>query len=427
MYYESNHIICGIDPHKKRFTSVILNFRNERIVDTRTFDNDRYGYSEFVEWLSEKKCSEVVIEISNNFWYAIYYELKKQGFAVHAVSPSKVPRKRKKSDRNDAAWIALMYAKGLVEESYVPSETIRKLRNLVRMRRMLVNESTSYKNRVQSLLSAARLDLKSVFSDVFGVSGLRVLRALVVAGKAEALRVAPEKKRNKLREVLDRAYLKHLDRETILVLLMELDRVKEAITRVESMIARVIESDNELKKQVEILMTIPGVSMVIATTVIAEVGDFKRFSDEKQIGGYSGLVPYLNVSNGKQWGRGITKRGSPYLRHALTEAAGSIVRTKSPKSLYIFYYNIMKRRGYKVALVALARKLLVIMHAMMIKGEPYREVSNNQLITRKLKRIEAYARRYEKMIRVEVSELRRMLETFKSSEVEYEEGAASFS
>ena len=69
----------------------------------KSFDNDRYGYESLTAWLLENDCSEVVIEISNNFWYVIYYELKRQGFVVHAVSPSKVPKKRKKSDKNDAA------------------------------------------------------------------------------------------------------------------------------------------------------------------------------------------------------------------------------------------------------------------------------------------------------------------------------------
>ena len=113
-------------------------------------------------------CNEVVIETSNNFWYAIYDCLKKHGFSVHAVSTSQVPRKRKKSDKHDAAWITLMYAKGLVEESYVLDESIRKLRNLIRIQRKLVDESTSHKNRVQSLLSVARLDLKCVFSTSLG-------------------------------------------------------------------------------------------------------------------------------------------------------------------------------------------------------------------------------------------------------------------
>ena len=372
-------------------------------------------------------CSEVVIETSNNFWYAIYDCLKKHGFSVHAVSPSQVPRKRKKSDKHDAAWIALMYAKGLVEESYVPDENIRKLRNLIRIRRKLVDESTSHKNRVQSLLSAARLDLKRVFSDIFGVSGMRVLKALIAGDADDAIRVAPAKKREVLMEVLSGAYLESLDKDLILVLLTEIERINEAISRIEMMIARVVDSDERIKKQVEILISIPGVDMITAATVIAEIGDFERFIDGKQIASYSGLVPRINESNGKQWGRGITKRGSPYLRHVLTEAAGSIVRTKASKSLYLFYYNIMKRRGHKVALVALARKLLVVMHALVMKGEKYRDASKSQLITRKLKRIEAYARRYEKMIRVEINELRRMLEIFKSGGVEDIVGAASFS
>ena len=246
-------------------------------------------------------CSEVVIETSNNFWYAIYDWLKKHGFLVHAVSPSQVPRKRKKSDKHDAAWIALMYAKKLVEESYVPDESIRKLRNLIRVRRKLVEESTSHKNRVQSLLSAARLDLKCVFSDVFGVSGMKVLKALIVDGVDDAIRVAPAKKRGMLREVLDRAYLANLDNDLVLVLLTEIERINEAIRRIEMMIARVIDSDERIKKQVEILISIPGVDMITAATVIAEIGDFRRFIDGKQIASYSGLVPRINESNGKQW------------------------------------------------------------------------------------------------------------------------------
>jgi len=242
--------ICGIDPHKKRFTSVILNFVNESIISVRTFSNDRYGYNELAEWLSENMCSEVVIETSNNFWYAIYDCLKKHGFSVHAVSPSQVPRKRKKSDKHDAAWIALMYAKGLVEESYVPDENIRKLRNLIRIRRKLVDENTSHKNRVQSLLSAARLDLKRVFSDIFGVSRMRVLKALIAGDADDAIRVAPAKKREVLMEVLSGAYLESLDKDLILVLLTKIERINEVISRIEMMIVRVVDSDERIKRQV---------------------------------------------------------------------------------------------------------------------------------------------------------------------------------
>jgi len=166
------------------------------------------------------------------------------------------------------------------------------------------------------------------------------MRALIAGDADDEIRVAPAKKR----KVLSGAYLESLDKDLILVLLTEIERINKAISRIEMMIARVIDSDERIKGQVRILISILGVDMITATTIIAEIGDFERFIDGKQITSYFGLVPRINEANGKQGSRD-NEAGSPYLKHVLTEAAGSIVRTKASKSLYLFYYNIMKRRG----------------------------------------------------------------------------------
>ena len=389
-----NFKICGVDPHKRRFTAVIINSDNGTVIDEQTLSNNRNGTLKLAHWLTEENCREVVIEISNNFWYTLYHELVDLGFKVHAVSPSKVPRKHKKSDRLDAAWTALMFAKKLVDESYVPDATIRKLRSLVRLRRKLVEERTSYKNMVHALLSSVRLDLKSVFSDIFGVSGMRVLVQLAIGEVGNIIETVPTRKQEILRTVLREAYINKLDREALLLILDNIKRLNDAISQVEMIITEMITENDELKRILEILMSIRGVNLMTAATVIAEVGDFERFETEKQIAGWSGLVPATKESNKKQWGRGITKRGSPYLRHALTEAAGSIVRSGTPTELYRFYRRVMLRSGHKVALVALARKLLTVMYILVIRGRYYKE-GEDRLYSRKLKRVEELRRGYK--------------------------------
>ena len=112
------------------------------------------------------------------------------------------------------------------------------------------------------------------------------MRALIAGDADDEIRVAPAKKR----KVLSGAYLESLDKDLILVLLTEIERINEAISRIEMMIARVVDSDERIKKQVEILISIPGVDMITAATVIAEIGDFERFIDGKQIASYSCLL-----------------------------------------------------------------------------------------------------------------------------------------
>ena len=190
-------------------------------------------------------------------------------------------------------------------------------------------------------------------------------------------------RRNVLAETIPRAE----DPQEKRKLIEESREVNRRIKELEEVIAAYVDTHSSIKAMVERIMTIPGISLVTAATIVAEVGDFTRFPDKKQISGWAGVVPRTRESAGVQRGYGITKRGSPYLRHALHEVANVIILRKEPKELYAFYWRVRRRSGKYKAITALAHKVLIVLWGMMTTGSNLEMDSNmRRLYNRKLKR-----------------------------------------
>ena len=368
--------VCGIDPHKKMCAAVVIQDKPIETLAQLKFENNRQGLDRLLKTLTETDCNTVVIETTNTFWQGISRALMQRGYNVIPISPQTVPKKSEKNDFLDASWLAITYLDERVKEAYFAPPAIQKLRSLLRTRHMLVRTRTMYKNRLKAELSRAGLHLSNVVTDVFGKRGTLILKALATEGidgirAIEDNSVLPKDVYVNLLKALDKAFMENFDAQVITVLLLSIENLNKTIKMIDGFVNELLHNEPELLKTVKLIMTIPGIALTTATTVVAEVGDFRRFASGKKIAKWAGLVPRMRESGGKTYYGRITKRGSPFVRWILYEAATSITTTKKPARLYEFYRRIAIRRGTKIARVALARKLLVTIHAMVVKDEQY--------------------------------------------------------
>ena len=383
MMKDNNNIkVCGIDPHKRKCQAVILSIdQDHHTVAAKTelrFDNNLTGALELLKLLRDADCNRVVIENSNNFAYALYEFLREAKVHVELVGPSRVPAKHKKSDRVDAEWLALMYSRSMVSLDYVPTKEIRQLRDLLRLRSLLVRARTMLKNNVHANLTRGTFDISKIVSDAFGKRGFEILEMLSLASVGvhdydDALLRLPKAVIEKYKDAVNNSFIAQINGVTLGVALGIIKALNEGIKELEDTIAQHILEHEELKRMVELIMTIPGIGLIVATTIVAEVGDFSRFGSKKELAAWAGMIPDTEESNGKQKSHGITKRGSPHIRRVLCEAANVIALHGKPVGLLRFYKRILHRKGRKVAIVALGHKLLRVIYALIVTEKRYED------------------------------------------------------
>jgi transposase len=259
-----------------------------------------------------------------------------------------------KTDKVDARALARLLAGGLVPEVWLPDERTRRLRRLVSRRAQLVRQRTRAKNQVHAAL-IRNLKQRQPMKDLFGVAGRRWLAAQVLP--------------------VD-------EQETIASCLREIDFLGAEIERIERSIALEVLACEQMRR----LLTLPGISGVAACTLIAAVGDIARFPDARRLVGYFGLNPKVRQSGSEKPRHGrISKQGPGEVRHVLVEAAWHAMR--SPGPLRIFGERVAAKRGSNVAVVAVARKLVVIAWHMLSKGEEY-AFARPSLVREKIRRLE---------------------------------------
>src|SRR6266550_593284 len=345
----------------------------------RTFGTTTRELLTLREWLLSEGCTHVAMESTGVYWKPIYAILEGafQIVVANAQHVKKVPGR--KTDVKDAEWIADLLCHGLLRSSFVPPKPIRELRDLTRYRR--------------KLLESANIKLASVASDVFGVSGLLMLQALV-EGKAtpqEMAELAKQKLRKKIPE-LELALEGKVEEHHRFLLKLQLDRLQTVEKDLALLEQRLEEKLQPYEAQVNLLDEIPGVDWTLAAAIIAELGvDMSVFGSVSQLASWAGLCPGNNESAGKRKSSRIPK-GNIYLKAALVEAANAAAKAKGTY-LRDKFYRLKARRGYKRAAVAVAHKILVAIYHMFSHqvcyhelGDLYLDKLNQHHVTRNLVR-----------------------------------------
>jgi len=297
----------------------------------------------------------------------------------------------RKTDVKDAEWLVDLLCHGLLRPSFVPPKAIRELRDLTRYRRKLVQSQAAERNRLPKLLESANIKLASVATDVFGVSGRLMLRALI-EGKAsprEVAELAKRKLRSKIPE-LELALEGRLEEHHRFLLKLQLDRLELVEKDLEVLEQRIQQKLEPYAAELALLDEIPGVDWTLAAVLIAELGaDMSVFHNVSQMASWAGVCPGNNESAGKRKSSRIPK-GNVYLKTALVEAAHSAAKAKGTY-LRDKFYRLKARRGYKRAAVAIAHKILVAIYHMLSQqvsyndlGDLYLDKLNKHHLTRNL-------------------------------------------
>jgi len=271
----------------------------------------------------------------------------------------------RKSDVNDATWIADLLAHGLIRSSFVPPGPIQELRDLTRTRKQLMREIVQHKQRIQKVLEDANVKLASVVSDVFGESGRRMLKALI-GGQTDAQQLATlgSERLAASRETLAAALHGKVTVHHRFLLSQHLQMIEHLEKTVTEFEAQIEAALNPFHAAVECLMTIPGVSATAAHVIIAEIGvDMSRFATVGHLRSWAGLCPQLNESAGKVRSRSLRK-GAPWLKTVLVQCAWAATRSKN-SYLHAQFLRLRARRGPKKAVLAVAASILTAAYYLL--------------------------------------------------------------
>jgi transposase len=372
---------CGLDVHQARVVACVLRGgpAARAVKESRTFPTFTPDVLALRTWLEAEGVTQVGMESTGVYWRPVYAVLEGRfelivGNAQHIKA---VPGR--KTDVRDSEWIAQLVRHGLIRKSFIPAQPLRELRDLVRYRRKLIESQTTERNRVLKLLETANIKLASVASDVFGTSGMAMLRALVtdhvpaatIAALAKGLL---RKKLPALTAALTGCFEAH-HRFLLQVQLERLTQLASHLAHLDTRIAALLEPYHVAYTR---LQRIPGVSTVTATILIAELGtDMSVFRNAQHLASWAAICPGNNESAGKHRS-GKIRPGNVLLQTALVEAAQACTRTKGTY-LRDKFHRLRARRGYKRALIAIAHKILIAAYHLLAGATDYRELGETYL------------------------------------------------
>ena len=367
---------CGLDVHKATVVACVLtvNDAGKKTKRVKVFGTYFQELHRLRLWLHGCKMTDVAMESTGIYWKPIWNVLE-SGFNLLLANPyhmKNIPGR--KTDQQDAEWIAELHQHGLLRPSFVPPRAIRNLRDLTRSRVKLTEEYNRLHNRIHKVLEDANLKLDTVASDILGATGRGIIRAILDGHEdpgwlVDRARSRLRKKQAELRLVL-RGKINDHHRFMLKELMDEVEFVERKIARLES---RIEEMMKPYQAEIDLLCTIPGIKHITAWTLLAELGaDMNQFPDANHLASWAGLCPGNNESAGKRKSN-RTRKGNRWLRRALCQSAWAVAHSKRNYLTAVFYRRA-GRHGLRKAVVATAHQLLIIVYHMLRDKQPYRDL-----------------------------------------------------
>jgi transposase len=387
---------AGLDIHKRQITVCRLTPGpgGEQTREIRTFGTTTRDLLALSDWLAEAGCTHVVMESTGVLWKPVY-NLLEGSFTLLLVNPEHVKALLgRKTDVKDAERLAYLLATDQLKGSFVPDRDQRELRELTRYRTALIRERAAEANRLQKTLEGANVKLASVASDLQGKSARAMLAAL--AGGETDPEVLAELAQGRLREKLPElreALRGCVGEHQRFLLTQQLAHLAELDERVREISAEVAKRLAPFEEALRRLEGQPGVGRRTAETIVAEVGtDVSRFPTHRQCAAWGGMCPGQNETGGKRK-RCPARKGSPWLRAALVEAARSAARVKD--SYYAAQYQrIARRRGANRAAMAVGHSILVSSYYILqgneyvdLGGHYFDERDREQIVKQNVRRL----------------------------------------
>jgi transposase len=367
---------AGLDVHKDTVVACVRHMTNGAVKrEVRTFKTTTRELLTLSEWLAGEGCTHLAMEATGVYWKPVWHVLGDGDFTLllaNAAHVKNVPGR--KTDVNDATWLADLLAHGLIRGSFVPDQQTQEMRSLLRTRKQLVRERSSHVQRLQRTLEDANIKLDSVISDIVGLSGRRMIEALI-AGETdpEALAVLAHRRIKATPDELEAALRGRVTRRHRFLLRLHLQQI-DAIDAAIEQIDQEVDADVEpFRAAIALLTTIPGVSTLSAEIILAEIGrDMSRFPTAGHLISWAGLCPKNDESAGKRRSTRMRK-GAPWLKTTLVQCAWAASRKKA-SYLQAQFHRLRARRGAKKAIGALAASILTTVYHMLISGELYRDL-----------------------------------------------------
>ena len=371
------HAHCaGLDVHKESVVACVRHMANSKVTTVvKTFKTTTQELMALSNWLSAEGATHIAMEATGVYWKPVWHILSDGEFELilaNAAHVKNVPGR--KTDVNDATWLADLMAHGLIRASFVPDEPTQQMRDLLRTRKQMVRERSSHVQRIQKTLEDANIKLDSVVTDILGLSGRRIVEALI-AGQTmpQALASLAHRRIHASADELEAALRGRVTRHHRFLLKLHLDQIDAldaALARIDEEVSANVEP---FRTAVEMLSTIPGISTLSAEVIVAEIGiDMSHFETAGHLISWAGLCPKNDESAGKRRSNRM-KKGAPWLKTTLIQCAWAASRKKN-SYLQAQYLRTRSRRGAKKAVGAVAASMLTAAYHMLKDGTLYQDL-----------------------------------------------------
>jgi transposase len=388
MYY------LGIDIGKRKHVAAMLNDEGRAVIKGFSFDNSIEGGNALLEKITQHLADldslVIGMEATGHYWLSLYSFLRESTMHIHVVNPiltdgwrKHTEIRKRKTDKIDALMIAEMIRYGNYVETTLSDENILSLRNLSRFRTFLVQSVSDLKLKTISILDQVFPEYQSVFSDIFGQTSREILKNFQTPQDWEDMETL------KIQSVLEQIRFKKFGLEKIdeLASLAQHSfgitfcqdsfafQLKDLVEQISFIDLQVKEVEAKIKDILDKIntpiLTIPGIGLVTGASILGEIGDINRFSNPSQLVAFAGLDASVSQS-GDYTGthNRMSKRGSPYLRHALFQSA--FVASQNDPVLKAFYLK-KKSEGkhHYTAIGAVARKMCNLIFVILKENRPY--------------------------------------------------------
>ena len=385
--------IVGIDIAKRNHEAVVMDDQGKVVRKAFSFANNTEGFEKFLSILTgiSQDASGFIIgmESTSHYWLALFSALKRQGYNVQVLNPiqSNALRglyiRQVKNDQRDSFIIADVIRFGRYTQGQTPSDDLFALRELCRARVFLVNMAADTKKKVIALLDQVFPEYETIFSDIFGLTSTDLL--LECATPEEILAIETDKlvailenasrkryrlpKALQIKEIAQNSFGVILASDTFSLLIKQhVEHVRFIERQIADIEAKIIELFSHFDT---CITTIPGIGPILGATIFSEIGDISRFSSSAKLAAFAGIDPTVKQS-GEFTGthNHMSKRGSPYLRRALWQAA--VLSVTCNPSLKAFHQKkVAEGKPRKNSLGHVTRKLTNIIFAVLRDNQPY--------------------------------------------------------
>lgn len=369
---------AGLDVHKDSVVACIrIQQGPQAIHEVATFGTTTEMLLKLSDWLGERQVTHVAMEATGVYWKPVWHVLEGTFELVlaNAMHIKNVPGR--KTDVNDATWIADLLAHGLIRASFVPPTAIQDMRTLMRTRKQLVRERAQHVQRIQKTLEDANLKIASAVSDVMGTSGRAILQALIdgktnpeelLAETTGRLRAAPATLLQALR-----GRIRPPHRFLLKLHLGQIDALEQSIADIDKEVGALLDP---FRAKAQRLMTIPGIRDVAAQVLVSEIGvDMSRFPTVGHLISWAGLCPRNDESAGKRRSTQL-RHATSWLKTTLVQAAWSAARCKTGY-LPAQFRRIKSRRGPQKAIIAVAASMLTAAYYILRDDVDYRDLGSD--------------------------------------------------